>query len=75
MSILGQANKWWQQRAELQRQATRILRDDRRATAKAVPENCSDSAVSSVLAAEPLSRNGWMQLSDLKRALRAKGRK
>jgi hypothetical protein len=74
--VRGQANRWYepQQRRELERlllqRANDILRQDRRRV-----QGGKEEIVIRPPAAppEPVSRNGWIHLADLKYALRKNG--
>jgi hypothetical protein len=75
MTVKGQRHVWWgpaqlrehQRRRELKREATKLLADDRRRLRATADVSVPKSAVP-----EPVSRNGWMPLSDLPSAMRAK---
>jgi hypothetical protein len=72
--IRGGGNHWWppaKQREEqrrLEAEATQLLRDDRvRRQRESAPPKPNTAAP------EPASKNGWVHLEDLQRALRKKG--
>jgi hypothetical protein len=73
--IRGQRHQWWgpaqqreaERRAALEHEATKILARDRRRYRQAA------KPVAKANSLEPISRNGWIPLSDLQRALRERG--